>query len=132
MNKTITNSEEKALEIISHIVRAIEFEQEHQYINAIGHTGDFSSFLRKKAKEALVLFPQSAKWSTIYSILERYPYLDLATRMSITKRIIDSLVDLKGHYENEINTQNYYNQDKTILEPVQVKKKEDKKKTRKY
>lgn len=128
MNKTITNSEEKALEIISHIVRAIEFEQEHQYINAIGHTGDFSSFLRKKAKEALVLFPQSAKWSTIYSILERYPYLDLATRMSITKRIIDSLVDLKGHYENEINTQNYYNQDKTILEPVQVKKKEDKKK----
>jgi ATP-dependent DNA helicase RecG len=119
------NSEEKALEIISHVVRAIEFEQEHQYINAVGKTGDFTSFMRKKANEALRLFPQSAKWSTIYSILERYPYLDLATRMGICKRIIDSLVDLKGHYENEINTQNYFTQGKTVLEPVQVKQKKD-------
>jgi len=111
LETTKLNSEQKALEIISQVIRAIEFEQEHQYINAIGKTGNFSSFLRKKAQEALKLFPQSAKWSTIYSILDRYPFLDLATRMNITKRIIDSLLDLKGHYENEINTQKYFNQD---------------------
>lgn len=124
MAKQATSSEEKALEIISQVVRAIEFEQEHQYINAVGHTGDFSSFIRKKSREALQLFPQSAKWGTIYSILERYPYLDLTTRMHLCKKIIDSLLDLKHHYENEINTQKYFEQgDNQKLEQVEVKPK---------
>jgi ATP-dependent DNA helicase RecG len=74
----------------------------------------------------LKIFAQSAKWTTIYSILERYPYLDLATRMHLCKRVIDTLKDLKDHYQNEINTQKYFNQEQKPVEPaVAVQKRND-------
>ena len=123
MNKIATNNEDKALEIIPQVVKAIEFEQEHQYINAMGNTGDFASFVRKKTREALKLFPHSGKWQNIYSILERYPYLDLATRMNTCKKIIETLKDLKEHYQNEIHTQKYFQQGEAPPAQVEVKEK---------
>lgn len=120
-----TNSEKKAIEIIQNILKAIEFEQEHHYINAVGNTGDFAFFVRKKAREALRIFPDSPKWANIFSILERYQYLDFATRMTLCKKIIETLKGLKEHYENEISLENNFSNLTPIKKALSIKKEEE-------
>lgn len=98
---TTTQRDEKGLEIIAKLKAGIEFEMEHQYINAIGRSGDFTSFIRKQARDALKIYKNSSKWEMIYTIMERYPYLDIATRMNIVKKILNSLSELKDFYIQE-------------------------------
>ncbi len=98
-----TNKEKFALEVITSLRKAIQFEIEHQYINAIGKTGDFSSFIRNKAREALKLFPESLQWHLIFESIKRYAFLDLVTRMNIVKKILNSLNELEEFYEKDFD-----------------------------
>lgn len=98
-----TDKERLALEIIKSIYAAVGFEMEHSYINAIGKTGDFASFIARRSRDALNLFPRSSKWETIKTIVERYAYLDMASRMSTTKKIVATLKELEEFYKDEIN-----------------------------
>ena len=97
-----TEKERLALEIIKSIHAAILFEMEHLYINAIGKTGDFASYIARRSRDALNLFPRSPKWETIKSLTERYAYLDLSSRMAVTKKINSALIELEGFYKDEI------------------------------
>lgn len=103
MNLSQITKESKALNLVKQIKAALEFELNHQYINAIGKTGDFRSFIRKTAQEALRLFRDSSNWQSIYSLMDRYAYLDLATRMTICKKIIHTIQELEEHYQSEID-----------------------------
>lgn len=100
-SQSIESTYNKGLEIIDKLKLAIEFEAEHQYINAIGKTGDFSAFVRRQAQDSIKLFRNSDKWYSILNLIERYPHLDLASRMQVTKKIIDILIDLKDLYSRE-------------------------------
>ncbi len=99
------NKEQLCLDIIQKIKAAVEFEMQHQYINAIGKTGDFKSFIRRESQEALKIFRDSMQWQNIYSLMERYAYLDLATRMSLCKKIIYNINELEDYYQTQINSQ---------------------------
>lgn len=103
MNLSQTTKEAKALDLLKQIKAALEFELNHQYINAIGKTGDFRTFIRRTAQEGLRLFRDSSNWQSIYSLMDRYAYLDLATRMTICKKIIHIVQELEDHYQNEID-----------------------------
>ncbi len=105
INEDSTKSKEKlCLDIIQKIKAATEFEMQHQYINAIGKTGDFKSFIRREAQAALKLFRDSLQWQNIYSLMERYAYLDLATRMSICKKIFHNINELEDYYLTELDS----------------------------
>lgn len=95
--------EKSTLEIISSIRKAIQFEIEHQYINAIGKTADFTNFVISKANEALRFFPDSVEWRTIIQLVKRYHLLDQISRMSIVNKIIESLNELEEFYEREFS-----------------------------
>ncbi len=87
-------------DIIHKTKAAIEFEMQHQYINAIGKTGDFRSFIRREALAALKIHRDSLQWQSIYSLMDRYAYLDLATRMNICKKLIYNLNELEELPQN--------------------------------
>jgi ATP-dependent DNA helicase RecG len=97
-----TEKERLGIEIIKNIYAGIQFEMEHHYINAIGKTGDFASFIARRSRDALNLFPRSPKWETIRSLTERYAFLDLSSRMQITKKIMLNLKELEDFYRDEI------------------------------
>ena len=97
-----TEKEKLVLEIIKSLYAAIQFEMQHLYINAIGKTGDFATYIARRAKDALNLFPRSNRWEKIKSLTERYAFLDLSSRMGITKTIITSLQELEQFYKDEI------------------------------
>ncbi len=104
MPTTPINKEKLCLDIIQRIKAAVEFEMQHQYINAIGKTGDFRSYIRREAQAGLNLFRDSLQWHNIYSLMDRYAYLDLATRMSLCKKIIHNIFELEDYYETEITS----------------------------
>lgn len=98
LSQETTSKEKQALEIIHRIKAALDFEIKHQYINAIGNSGDFRTFIRNECRKALQLFRESQNWQSIFSLIDRYAFLDLATRMNICKKIINSLNELEEHY----------------------------------
>jgi ATP-dependent DNA helicase RecG len=104
MQTSLNNKEKLCLDIIQKIRAALDFEMQHQYINAIGKTGDFRSFIRREAQEALKIFRDSLQWQNIYALMERYAFLDLATRMSLCKKIIHNINELEDYYQTEINS----------------------------
>jgi len=96
-----TTNYDKGLELIEKLKLAIDFEIEHQYINAIGKTGDFTSFVRKQSQEALRLFPKSTQWYSALALMERYPLLDLTSRMHACRKLFEILSDLKELYSSQ-------------------------------
>jgi ATP-dependent DNA helicase RecG len=111
-----TEKERLALEIIKSLHAAIHFEVEHLYINAIGKTGDFASYIARRSRDALNLFPRSPKWETIKSLTERYAFLDLSSRMAITKKINAALIELEHFYKDEIERKNPSSENTKIKE----------------
>jgi ATP-dependent DNA helicase RecG len=97
------------------IKKALDFEINHSYINAIGRSGTFSSFVSKQAREALKTYKNSEKWANILALVERYEFLDLTTRMQICKKIIHNLTELEEFYKtkNFQKTSTQDNQSKT-------------------
>lgn len=85
--------------MLDQIKKAIDFEISHSYINAIGKSGTFSSFIAKQAKEALKKYKNSEKWSSILALVERYEFLDLTTRMQVCKKIITNILELEEFYK---------------------------------
>ena len=91
--------EEIGLEFLQKFRAAVRYEIEHSYINAIGKTGDFTNFISREAEKALKIFKHSHKWSSIKILMERYPVLDLASRMRIIKQIWQILDELEDSYK---------------------------------
>lgn len=85
--------------MLDQIKKAIDFEISHSYINAIGKSGTFSSFIAKQAREALKKYKNSEKWSSILALVERYEFLDLTTRMQVCKKIITNILELEEFYK---------------------------------
>jgi len=99
MTTQINNkAEQEGLEIIAKLKVALEFEMQHQYINAVGKAGDFAYFVRQQARAALKLFKNSNHWELIFTLMERYPMQDLSSRMQICKRVMEKLGELKELY----------------------------------
>lgn len=85
--------------MLDQIKKAIDFEISHSYINAIGKSGTFSSFIAKQAREALKKYKNSEKWASILALVERYEFLDLTTRMQVCKKIINNIIELEEFYK---------------------------------
>jgi len=85
--------------MLDQIKKAIDFEISHSYINAIGKSGTFSSFIAKQAREALNKYKNSEKWASILALVERYEFLDLTTRMQVCKKIINNIIELEEFYK---------------------------------
>ncbi|MEY3369642.1 MAG: hypothetical protein RLZZ361_312 [Cyanobacteriota bacterium] len=85
--------------MLDQIKKAIDFEISHSYINAIGKSGTFSSFIAKQARSALKKYKNSEKWSSILALVERYEFLDLTTRMQVCKKIITNILELEEFYK---------------------------------
>ena len=102
MSQETTSKEKQALEIIHRIKAAMDFEIKHQYINAIGNTGDFRTFIRNECRKAVLLYRDSQNWQSIFVLIDRYAFLDLPSRMNICKKVIHILNDLEEYYSSEI------------------------------
>lgn len=89
---------QQALEIIHRIKAAMDFEVKHQYINAVGHSGDFRTFIRNECRKALQLYRDSQAWQSIFSLIDRYAFLDLSSRMKIIKSVLGHLNELEEFY----------------------------------
>ncbi len=76
------------------IKAAIKFEAEHQFINAIGKSGDFASFVQSQARQALKKARNNPHWLTISNLMERYKFLDMSSRNLTCKKILRSLEEL--------------------------------------
>lgn len=91
--------ERQGLELVNKLKKAIEFEMQHSYIDAIGKSGTFSKFVTKQAKDALKIFNMSDKWMSIGALVERYEFLDLTSRMHICNKIYKSITELEEFYQ---------------------------------
>lgn len=102
MSAEITSKEKQVLDLIHRIKAAMDFEMKHHYINAIGNSGDFRTFIRNECRKALQIFRESQNWQSIFSLIDRYAFLDLPTRMNICKKIIKILNELENYYTGEM------------------------------
>ena len=93
------SKEQQALEIIHRIKAAVDFEMQHQYINAVGNSGDFRTFIRNECRQALQLYRESQHWQSIFALIDRYGFLDLASRMKIIKSVLTHLNELEDYYK---------------------------------
>lgn len=93
MRRLPTNSN---TEIIGRLRIAVEFEAKHQYLNAIGKSGDFATYVKEQAKVALKIWDQSTKWNHVLTLISRYAFLDQGSRMRICKSILELLADLEN------------------------------------
>lgn len=85
---------------IAQILAAIEYEQQHLYINAVGRSGTFAEFIKKEAKKALRVYKHSSKWQSIKALISRYDFVDVTTRINIVKQIHEILEELNEFYGN--------------------------------
>lgn len=80
--------------IAEKIKAAIAFEGEHQFINAVGKSGDFASFVQSQAKEAQKKYKNNSHWLTIDNLMERYRFLDMSSRNLTCKKILRALDEI--------------------------------------
>ena len=89
---------ELGLDILEKLKAGIRFEVEHNYINIVGKSGDFTSFIKKQCREALGIFKHSDNWSKIAALISRYPHQDLSTRIVTLRHIGEIIFDLEDFY----------------------------------
>lgn len=103
-NKRLLKEKKLGLQIIDKLKAGIRFEVEHNYINIVGKSGDFTSFIKKQCVEALGIFKHSDNWSKIMALITRYPFQDLASRILTIRHIGAIISDLEEFYsEGRIN-----------------------------
>jgi ATP-dependent DNA helicase RecG len=71
--------------------RAILVERKARYPDFQGRQSTFSQFMRKTADRLSRSEPKEPKWSTIRGFFYQYPNLDVATRISIVRRVEEML-----------------------------------------
>lgn len=92
-------TEESVKQSISKLQAAIEYEMKHLYINAKGKSGTFAKYIQKESQVALKVFKHSNKWSTINALIKRYEFVDITSRMSTAKKILEILDELEAIYQ---------------------------------
>lgn len=92
---------ELALAICHRLEAAIDYERKHSYVNAQGRSGTFSEFIKLEASKALKYFEHSSKWASIRALMQRYPFVDVGTRIKLVKQIADNLSELSDIYQSK-------------------------------
>ena len=105
------------LQIIDKLKNGIRFEVEHNYINIVGKSGDFTSFIKKECKNAIGIFKHSDNWHKILALISRYPFQDLSTRIETIRYISEIIISLEELYE-ENNPNKQKNKEKPESLPV--------------
>jgi ATP-dependent DNA helicase RecG len=82
---------------VSALKRAIEVERRARYADFQGRRCTFSQFMRQTADRLCRRYPVDARWATIRGLFRQYPNLDVATRISIVRRV-EELLDAVPEY----------------------------------
>ncbi|HEY9871617.1 MAG TPA: ATP-dependent DNA helicase RecG [Candidatus Obscuribacterales bacterium] len=82
---------------VSALKRAIEVERRARYADFQGRRSTFSQFMRQTADRLCRRYPVDARWATIRGLFRQYPNLDVATRISIVRRV-EELLDAVPEY----------------------------------
>ncbi|HEY9716594.1 MAG TPA: ATP-dependent DNA helicase RecG [Trichormus sp.] len=83
----------KELEL-SALRRAIAVERRSRYADFQGKRSTFSQFMRQTADKLCRRYPHEHVWTTIRALFRQYPNVDVATRISIMKRVEELLIPL--------------------------------------
>lgn len=83
----------KELEL-SALRRAIAVERRSRYADFQGRRSTFSQFMRQTADKLCRRYPHEHLWTTIRALFRQYPNVDVATRISIMRRVEELLIPL--------------------------------------
>jgi len=78
---------------VNALKRAIVVERRAHYADFEGRRTTFSNFMRQTAEKLCRRYPRDGRWATIRGYFRQYPTLDVATRISIVRRVEELLFE---------------------------------------
>lgn len=75
------------------LIKAIEVEVEHRYINITGRRCAFAVFMREEIKKIRSKFPKHRKWEYVETLFETYHVSDVAMRMKAIKTLMEMVYE---------------------------------------
>ena len=79
---------------VSALKRAIQVERRARFADFQGRRSTFSQFMRQTADRLCRRYPIDSRWATIRGLFRQYANLDVATRISIVRRVEELLDQL--------------------------------------
>ncbi len=109
----------KELEL-SALRRAIAVERRSRYADFQGKRSTFSQFMRQTADKLCRRYPHEHLWTTIRALFRQYPNVDVATRISIMKRVEELLIPLWETIEANAQIEKEATAPSTTVEPSKI------------